>query len=599
MTDEIKQLKGGRFLSRYVIKAKLTALTPFHIGDGSMREPEGMVDEKKNNKQLKCNAVVTDGNGKAYIPGSSLRGALRDWLRQGYENMTENLYSEDAKKEMAKIRDNKELKPEQKDDAIVSFIKDNSSALERIFGTQLNEGKLEVWDAYCTSKINTDTDKNGQMCFWNKDRMTYVAKSVAIDPETGTAEDGKLYNYELVPAGATFDATFSAQNLSLEEAKLLLAVLKEGFKKEDNDNPITLGAMTKLDFGRFVIAEPEIYRLDKNTLDKWRDKATKTENKCAGYDLIVDKDFALSNDALTELSTVVLPASKTIATHKETWTLNLETPLVVRSGGHFVWKNAEKKKTRNYWMEFNWMLTDKEGWHHVSDLYHSVEIKENQIVPYYHIPSSSVRGALRAWTIEHLLKREHWDIEKYLKPLTADALKNKTADLIRLEPILDLFGFAVEGTDKAITKEFTKAGRLKIIVDRFEATDEKPCVDGDWASNGIKTFGPENAKRHVKPRNPLDRITHAAKDSGLHHNLEFSEGQKFKITFKIRKAKTSEQHEEAKISEECDFDKKLLKKWREEINAGIIRIGGLTGIGRGRVSVQDQQSNTQKEAQNG
>jgi len=55
------------------------------------------------------------------------------------------------------------------------------------------------------------------------------------------------------------------------------------------------------------------------------------------------------------------------------------------------------------------MLTDKEGWHHVSDLYHSVEIKDRKIVPYYHIPSSSVRGALRAWTIEHLLKREHWD----------------------------------------------------------------------------------------------------------------------------------------------------------------------------------------------
>src|SRR5664280_3848004 len=93
MTDEIKQLKGGKFLNRYVIKAKLKALTPFHLGEGLTREPEGMVDEKKNNKKLKCNTVVTDGNGKAYIPGSSLRGALRDWLRLGYDGMTENTVS--------------------------------------------------------------------------------------------------------------------------------------------------------------------------------------------------------------------------------------------------------------------------------------------------------------------------------------------------------------------------------------------------------------------------------------------------------------------------------------------------------------------------
>jgi len=113
-----------------------------------------------------------------------LRGALRDWLRHGNAGMTEKMAGVSA------------------DDIATS------SDLERIFGTQHNEGKLEVWDAYCTSRVDEQDDNNGQMCFWNKKRMTYVAKSVAINPETGTAEDGKLYNYELVPAGAQFSAIF-------------------------------------------------------------------------------------------------------------------------------------------------------------------------------------------------------------------------------------------------------------------------------------------------------------------------------------------------------------------------------------------------------
>ncbi|MCE5210234.1 MAG: RAMP superfamily CRISPR-associated protein [Deltaproteobacteria bacterium] len=565
MMNEIKTLKGGTFLNRYVIRLKLTARTPFHIGSGLQTEREGLVDDNKINKEhkkLKVNAVAVDGNGSAYIPGSTLRGALRDWLRHGNAGMTEKMAGVSA------------------DDIATS------SDLERIFGTQHNEGKLEVWDAYCTSRVDEQDDNNGQMCFWNKKRMTYVAKSVAINPETGTAEDGKLYNYELVPAGAQFSATFSAQNLSPREAELICAVLN-GFDHEEN--PIAIGAMTKLDFGRFKVEDFAIYRLDQNNMGDWRNKAQDNAEMRAGYDLLVDEAFDLEkiNKAeFNKLKAATLPEPIDASIHREEWTLNLETPLVVRSGGRFVWKNADKKKTRNYRMEFNWMLTDKEGWHHVSDLYHSVEIKDRKIVPYYHIPSSSVRGALRAWTIEHLLKREHWDIEKYLKPLKASVLENKTDDQKRLDPILDLFGFAIEGTDKAVTKEYTKAGRLTINVHPFSTISVRPAVDGNnWDKHAANVFGPTNASRHIKPRNPLDRITQAAKEGGLHNNLEFSKDQKLILEIKILSLK--------------DFDKQLLARWEKEINAGQILLGGLSGIGRGRVKVLERKETISKEAQNG
>jgi len=197
MMNEIKTLKGGEFLNRYVIRFKLTALTPFHIGSGLQTEREGLVDDNKNSKehkQLKINAVAVDGDGRAYIPGSTLRGALRDWLRQGNIGMTEELEKPPARKKMDYQRNGKAT-DQEKDAAIIRFITENASDLERIFGTQHNEGKLEVWDAYCTTSVDEQDDVNGQMCFWDKKRMTYVAKSVAINHETGTAEDGKLYNY--------------------------------------------------------------------------------------------------------------------------------------------------------------------------------------------------------------------------------------------------------------------------------------------------------------------------------------------------------------------------------------------------------------------
>jgi len=551
-------LKGGGFRNRYLIRATLTALTPFHIGDGGTTTRNGLVDEKASNREILVNSVVTDANGRAYIPGSSLRGALRDWLRRRHQNMTETV--ETSLKGTTKT-------PDQ----IVADVKSGASVLERLFGTQQNEGKLEVWDARCTSKVSRETDTKGQWCFWDKDRMTYVARSVAIDPMTGTAAEGRLYHYELVPPGAKFEAAFTAQNLDGEELRFLLDTL-QGFN--DGDDPVTLGALTKLDFGRFRIDGFSIYRLDGSNLGQWLSLAADERNCRAGYGLLLDNTFALAQVDLDKLLSQK-PASqrKAPASHSETWTLRLETPLVIRSGGRFIWKNAAAKKTRNYRMEFHWdtVVKRNEDYYHVSDLYHSLKIDGSDLKPYYHVPSSSVRGALRSWALRKLLPQEMWDIGGWLKKLTKAGLQNKNVGMKTLDAILDLFGFAVEAGDGDVTREYTKAGRLKIAVTPFSASNaHKPAVDGDWNAQG-NNFGPSNAARHVKPRNPLDRVTHEAKKGGLHNALEFSRGQEMTVTLTVK--------------EPTDFDNRLLKRWEQEINHGEILLGGLTAVGRGRLSI--------------
>jgi len=505
--------KGGNFRNRYLITATLEAIAPFHIGTGSR-----VSRTDSNNINIEVSTVVTDNRGKPYIPGSSIRGAMRQWSK--------DMYGE-------------------------------SAAWSNLFGSQNAEGKLEVWDAPCESESVTPT--NSYLSGWDQKRLTYVAKSVAINPETGTAEEHKLYNFELVPIGAKFKVTFSAQNLSAddEDARLLNATIGGFYHKTA---PILLGSMTKRGFGQFRIQDLKVYKLDKERLGDWK-KHVEGKDK-AGYSTIEDDRFKAT-----------LPEYKGEQTGKltnrltETWEMNLETPMVIRSGGKFGWKNAAASKTRNNQMKFVWGQ-EKGGLEEIGDLNFSMRLVGQQAEPYYHIPSAGIRGALREWAITNLLPRDQWNMESYLKQL---AVGQALPEMIK--NIISLFGFAVSTPDKERTKECTRAGRLFISVEPFKENAEKPAMQGTWDERTGNKYGPDNAKRHVKPRNPLDRITHEAKKGGLHNFLEFSGGQQFNLTVTIK--------------EPNDFDKRFLEVIKREINDGMIRLGGLSSIGRGRVSMRD------------
>ncbi|MBI5409182.1 MAG: hypothetical protein HZA14_07440 [Nitrospirae bacterium] len=563
MTDNFN--KGGKFRNRYLITGTLTASAPFHIGSGEMTERTGMTDKDK--KPLQISAVVVDGEGRAYIPGSSIRGALRDWLRRVYGE--EDREHKELDGALKKLKRNEEtLSPE--------LVAENTTCMERLFGSAFAEGKAEVWDAECVSRPDTST--NVHLSGWDKDRVTYVAKSVAIDPETGTADDKKLYNFELVPEGASFTFTVTGQNLSDEEACLLLRAI-EGFS--DKAESIALGAMTKRGFGRFKCVVEGVWRLDKTNLTKWREQILKDDDNTAGYDAIKRDVFRLEEKDIATLKDLVKKPPKEAPLCK-TWKVTLETPLVVRSGGSFGWKNADKDKTRNRNMVFRWGSDAIQGQtDQIGDLYFSIRLENNEAKPYYHIPSSSVRGALREWAITHLLPKKWWDIEEGLKKYA----KKETgyAELpSHLVPLLSLFGFTVSTGDEEIDKKYNRAARLTIKTEPFPETAAlKPFVHKDsWKVAG-NDYGPTNAKRHVKPRNPLDRITHAARKGGLHNFLEFSKGQTFNMTIVVEKANGNGQE---------TFDKEIINWWKKELNYGTIRLGALSSAGRGRVSVKEVQN---------
>lgn len=270
-------LKGDAFLNRYRITGTLTTVAPLHIGTGDNR-PMQFPSEKEKEEFLKkakkipdISTIITDHRGKPLIPGSTLRGVLRNWLLTIMEGIGP---------EWAVERDYAGLL--EKDQAEqIQTAKETFSCLELLFGTPLNAGKVEVWDAACcTDNLQT---MNDNLLSWDSNRLTYVDTSVAIDPARGTAKDKLLYKADVVPPGVTFELNLVAQNLSDEELGLVLLAL-EGFNSQIY--PIQAGARGGRGYGRLKFEMGAIYRLEREDVKKWLNgtlQAMGTDPSPAGY----------------------------------------------------------------------------------------------------------------------------------------------------------------------------------------------------------------------------------------------------------------------------------------------------------------------------
>jgi CRISPR/Cas system CSM-associated protein Csm3 (group 7 of RAMP superfamily) len=255
-----KQLKGERFTNRYRITGKLTTLSPLHIGSGeestlvySQNERESL--QERLGKVPAVSTVLKDVRGKPIIPGSSLRGVLRHWLLDVLTDFgpmwaTERDYADPTLVDLTQAEQ-------------LSKVKTEFSWLELLFGTPFHEGKLEVWDAICLTESLPGPDP---LLNWNKDSLTYVDTSVAIDPETGTALAHLLYKTEVVPPGVDFELNVVGQNLSTIEMGLILLAL-QGFNSAIY--PIQIGARGGRGYGRVQFNPGPVYRLDQANVKQW------------------------------------------------------------------------------------------------------------------------------------------------------------------------------------------------------------------------------------------------------------------------------------------------------------------------------------------
>ncbi len=274
------------------------------------------------------------------------------------------------------------------------------------------------------------------------------------------------------------------------------------------------------------------------------------------------------------------------------WRMETQTPLCIKSGTISAWSQAAENggkanKLREHNAEFDFFKKEKNGGaDQLSDFRFDIALEDGALMLEYRIPPSGVRGALRNYTIRHLVKDpDLWNAGQtaVLKDLPSDEDQQRAREDQRRQMrnalkhpgwrmIQNLFGLATDSDDGDLADE-TRAGRLQIETGDLKPADadefKHHLLAGTWSD--FKP-GPLQGVMRISTRNPIDRITHAAKEGGLHSFMELTPGNRFDVNLKFINPTMA--------------DLGFVAFWEQAINTGLLRLGGLTGVGRGRMHIR-------------
>lgn len=162
---------------RVRITARLRTLSPLHCGDGGAMPAAAWSSRVSRGSKGHINTVC-QGAGGPYIPASTLRGSLRE----------------------------------------------RCPSPDILFGSPRSEGsagKVRVYDAF----IDAPTAHPVEDGFWSVSRGTTIRDGVSIDPVTGTAAEGRLFAFEIIPVGSVATLTIEADRVSAAQVDQLLGLI--------------------------------------------------------------------------------------------------------------------------------------------------------------------------------------------------------------------------------------------------------------------------------------------------------------------------------------------------------------------------------------
>jgi CRISPR-associated RAMP protein (TIGR02581 family) len=223
------------FKNRLEISGKLMTITALRISAGRSTEPIG--------SDL---PVIKDALGKPLIPGASFKGALRSRLEsflRGILGGERTFVSNPAVEEEWAItaQEMRQLKDQYTTDtALTEAILNQTDLISLLFGSPWLASKFQVRDLMVLSE------------YWFGQYQE--RDGVAIDRDTETAADGKLYDFQVVPAGTPFAFKAVVENAEDWELGLLMIGLHQ-FETEQ----IPLGGGRSRGLG---VVKLEIERMD-------------------------------------------------------------------------------------------------------------------------------------------------------------------------------------------------------------------------------------------------------------------------------------------------------------------------------------------------
>ncbi|MEO8890632.1 MAG: CRISPR-associated RAMP protein Csx7 [Coleofasciculaceae cyanobacterium] len=199
------------FKNRLELTGTLTTVTALRISAGRSTEPIG--------SDL---PVIKDALGRPLIPGSSFKGALRSRLESFLRGIVGNNHKLVANpaindewsltyQELSAFKKN--LNGDNQEDELNTFIVNNTDLISHLFGSPWIASKFQVRDL-------TVLQENWFGQYQERD-------GVAINRDTETAADGKLYDYQVVPAGTPFEFKAVVENAEDWELGLLMIGLHQ------------------------------------------------------------------------------------------------------------------------------------------------------------------------------------------------------------------------------------------------------------------------------------------------------------------------------------------------------------------------------------
>lgn len=205
--------------NRYVFEGQLVMQTALHIGGGKIALTNS------------DSPVVLTPEQQPFIPGSSLKGALRSTIEKivpnlpGFSSCALIDLSEDELKaahergekicptiRQREIAQARRREPARAEQITLEAIRDLCDTC-LLFGSPFTAARVSISDLYMP-----DEEWSG---------MVQVRDGVAIDRDTEKARDRLKYDFEVVPASASFNLEIVLENATKRDIQLLCVGLSE------------------------------------------------------------------------------------------------------------------------------------------------------------------------------------------------------------------------------------------------------------------------------------------------------------------------------------------------------------------------------------
>ncbi len=218
MAESIKNRYELR--NRYVFTGQLVMQTAFHIGGGRVTLSSS------------DSPVVLTPEQIPFIPGSSFKGALRSTVEKLVPSLPEEAGLSscgliEPLKENEEQKTDRPLCPTIRQKTITDDLRARPGSAEEIrsrilkelcdtcklFGSPYAASRVNINDLYMASKE------------WSG--VVQIRDGVAIDRDSEKAKDRLKYDFEVVPASATFDLKITLENATDEDLQLICVGLSE------------------------------------------------------------------------------------------------------------------------------------------------------------------------------------------------------------------------------------------------------------------------------------------------------------------------------------------------------------------------------------